>query len=134
MNRFDSRLRTLLGVAITAVSLTGCGGAADDGAQAPEQDQATTGSAEAPTAPNTVAMKGVKFVPDRLTIEVGDKVTWRNDESLDHNVVARRGASFQSRAFGKGATFTFTAKKPGTIDYVCTLHPGMDGQLIVTAR
>ena len=134
MNLLNSRRRTVLAVAVTALSLTGCGGAADDGAQAPEPGQATTGSAEAPSAPGTVAMKDVKFVPERLTIKVGDKVTWRNDESLDHNVVAQKGAKFRSRAFGKGATYTFTAKKPGTIDYVCTLHPGMDGQLIVTAR
>ncbi len=134
MNLFDSRRRPRLAVAITAVLLTGCGGAADEDAQAPEEDQKTTGSTKAPSAPGTVAMKDVKFVPDRLTVEVGDKVTWRNDESLDHNVVAQKGAKFRSRAFGKGATYTFTAKKPGTIDYVCTLHPGMDGQLIVTAR
>ncbi len=134
MNLLNSRRRTALAVAITAFSLTGCGGAADDGAQAPEQGQATTNSAQAPSAPGTVAMKDLEFLPDQLTIKVGDKVTWRNDESLDHNVVAQKRAKFQSRAFGKGGTYTFTAKKPGTIDYVCTLHPGMDGQLIVTAR
>ena len=122
----------VLGVAIFGVLLTGCGGAADDGSKAAEPDQAARG--DAPAAPGTVAMKDVKFVPDRLTIKVGETVTWRNDESLDHNVVAQKGAKFQSRAFGKGGTYTFTAKKPGTIDYVCTLHPGMDGQLIVTAK
>ena len=132
MKVLDSRRHTILAVAIAAVSLTGCAGAADDGAQAPEREQPPTDHREAPSAPGTVAMKDVKFMPDRLTIAVGDRVTWRNDESLDHNVVAQKGAKFRSRAFGKGETFTFVAKKPGTIAYVCTLHPGMDGQLIVT--
>ena len=124
----------VMGVAIAAVLLTGCGGAADDGPTAAEREQAAIGPPQAPSAPGTVAMNDLKFVPGRLTIKVGDKVTWRNDEALDHNVVAQKGAKFQSRAFGQGGTYTFTAKKSGTIDYVCTLHPDMDGQLVVTAR
>ena len=123
----------VMGVVI-AVVLTGCGGAADDGPTASEREKTATAPAQAPTAPGTVAMKDVKFVPDRLTIKVGDKVTWRNEESLDHNVVAQKGAKFRSRAFGQSGTYTFTAKKPGTINYVCTLHPGMNGALVVTTR
>ena len=122
----------LLGVVITGALLTGCGGAAEDAAKTAEPDQPAR--AEEPTEPGTIAMKDVKFVPDRLRVKVGETVTWRNDESLDHNVVAQKGAKFQSRAFGEGGTYTFTAKKPGTIDYVCTLHPGMDGQLIVAGK
>ena len=121
-----------LGVVVTGVLLAGCGGAADDAAKPAEPDQPA--QTEAPSEPGTVAMRDVKFVPERLTIKVGETVTWRNDESLDHNVFAQKGAKFQSRAFGEGGTYTFTAKKPGTIDYVCTLHPGMDGQLIVDGR
>ena len=121
-----------LGAAVTGVLLTGCGGAADDAAKPADPDQPVR--AEVPSEPGTIAMKDVKFVPERLTIKVGETVTWRNDESLDHNVVAQKGENFRSRAFGEGGTYTFTARKPGTIDYVCNLHPGMDGQLIVAGR
>ena len=77
-------------------------------------------------------MKEVRFMPDRLTIKVGETVTWRNEEALDHNVVAQKGAKFRSRAFGQGGTYTFAPERAGTIDYVCTLHPGMDGQIVVS--
>ncbi len=119
--------RVLLGVALAGAVLAGCGGSDDEGAG---KAKAPT-PAEAPTAPGTVAMQDVQFIPARMTVRVGQTVTWRNDESLDHNVVAQAGANFQSRAFGQGATYTFTPKKPGRIKYVCTLHPGMDGELVV---
>jgi plastocyanin len=37
-----------------------------------------------------------------------------------------------SKAFGGGGSYSYTPRKPGTIKYVCTLHPGMDGTLVVT--
>ena len=132
MKRSDLACPTVMPAAIAALLLAGCGGADDSGPTAREREE--TAPAQAPNAPGVVAMKDVEFVPARLEIKVGDKVTWRNDEALDHNVVAEQGARFRSRAFGQGNTYTFTAKKPGTIDYVCTLHPGMEGQLVVTAR
>lgn len=127
MTFLRSSLHVFVGVALTTGLLTGCGGATDVGSSAPEADRSET----APGPVGTVVMKDVKFLPDRLTIAVGEKVTWRNDETLDHNVVAETGAKFQSRAFGKGGTYSFTPRKPGTIDYVCTLHPGMNGRIVV---
>ena len=34
--------------------------------------------------------------------------------------------------FGQGGTYSYTPTKPGKIEYTCTLHPGMDGELTVT--
>ena len=130
MHRAPTRC-ALLAVALSVGLVAGCGGGTDDGSGAPREDRSAAVPADVPTARGTVVMKDVEFLPARLTVKVGEKVTWRNAESLDHNVVAQKGAGFRSRAFGQGATYTYTAKKPGTIDYVCTLHPGMDGQLVV---
>ena len=121
----------LLAVALASAALAGCGGSDDQRRNgAPGATDATT-PAEAPTAPGTIALKDIKFIPTRLTVKVGEKVTWRNDDSVDHNVIAQQGADFKSRAFGQGGTYTFRPKEPGTINYVCTLHPGMDGELVV---
>ena len=76
-------------------------------------------------------MKDLRFHPPRLEVRVGQKVTWRNDDKLDHNVIARSGASFASRAFGGGKSYSFTPRRAGQIAYVCTLHPGMAGRLVV---
>jgi plastocyanin len=77
-------------------------------------------------------MKNIQFAPNDATVKVGTKVTWTNDDSVDHNVTAKSGADFKSSDFGNGGTYTFTPKQAGTIKYTCTLHPGMDGTLTVT--
>jgi plastocyanin len=79
-------------------------------------------------------MKNIKFDPATLTVAVGQTVTWTDEESVPHDVVAKSGADFKSEVFGKGKSYTFTPTKAGTIEYVCTLHPGMTGTLIVTAK
>jgi plastocyanin len=43
-----------------------------------------------------------------------------------------RGA-FDSRALAPGAAFSFRFQAPGTVDYRCTIHQEMRGQIVVTA-
>ena len=116
--------RRLLPLALVAGALAaaGCGGS--DGG----------GSSSAPVATNAIGMKDLKFHPASARVSVGQKVTWTNDESIPHDVKATSGADFKSDTFGKGGTFSFTPTKAGKIDYVCTLHPGMDGTLDVVAK
>jgi len=123
--------RALLALASTSM-LAGCGGSGDDAPGAPAGGGAAKSEeVSTPSRPGMVAMKDIAFKPATLTVKVGEKVTWRNDEAVDHNVVAQEGAAFKSRAFGQGRTYEFTPEKPGTIKYVCTLHPGMDGEIVV---
>jgi plastocyanin len=77
-------------------------------------------------------MQNIAFDPKDVTVKVGQKVTWTNDDSVDHNVTSQSGESIKSDNFGKGATFSFTPTKAGTIKYVCTIHPGMTATLTVT--
>jgi plastocyanin len=92
-----------------------------------------TGGATAP-ASGTVAisMKDIAFNPKTATAKIGEKVVWTNDDAVQHDVVAKSGATFKSKLFGQGATYAFTPTKAGTISYVCTIHPGMDGTLVVS--
>ena len=46
-------------------------------------------------------------------------------------MTAKSGAKFMSKAFGGGGSYSYTPRAAGTIRYVCTLHPGMDGVLVV---
>jgi plastocyanin len=78
-----------------------------------------------------IGMKNLKFDPEEQAVKVGQTVTWINNESIPHNVVAEEGADFESDTFGKDGTFEYKPTKAGTIKYVCTLHPGMDGTLSV---
>jgi len=109
-------MRVLVMLAAVALVAGGCGGG---------------GSSKSGSPPGTVSMKGLRFHPDSVTVKVGENVTWSNDDNVEHNVTATAGAKFASQAFGPGRTYSFAPRRAGTISYVCTLHPGMAGKLIV---
>ena len=102
-----------------ALLAAGCGG--DSGG----------GSATALKAGDVIGMKGLRFKPGHVQVPVGQKVTWRNDESVGHDVKADSGASFSSETFGKDKSYSWTPDKAGTVKYECTLHPGMRGTIVV---
>jgi plastocyanin len=79
-----------------------------------------------------IRMVDIKFDPKDATADVGQEICWTNEDSIDHNAVAESGADFESELFGKGQTFTTTVDAPGTVEYVCTIHPGMVGTIEVS--
>jgi plastocyanin len=112
----------------TTLAVAGCGGGGggDDGGGG--------GKATVLKSDEDVSMQNLRFKPDHVQVAVGQKITWRNDENIGHDVKADSGASFASKTFNKDGTYSFTPTKAGTIKYECTLHPGMDGTIDVTAR
>jgi plastocyanin len=130
------RLLTLL-LACTALVAAGCGGDDEEepapaGGGAATQEDTGSGSAESSGGPVAISMKNFQFDPKAATVKVGQTVTWTNDDSAPHNAVDEKGGAFKSELFNKGETYEFTAEKAGKIDYVCTIHPGMEGTLTVT--
>lgn len=117
--------------AAIAVMAAGCGG----GGSSSSSSSASTASAKPASSGGgagvTVDMKNIQFAPKDVTVKTGQTITWRNEDTVDHNVTAQSGASFKSANFGNGGTFKFKAAKAGTIKYVCTIHPGMDATIIV---
>ncbi len=78
-----------------------------------------------------VAIQDFAFSPQVLEVPVGTTVTWTNNDTSQHTVVANNDA-FGSDILAQGATFSFTFDTPGTYDYICSLHPNMTGQIVVT--
>lgn len=91
------------------------------------------GSDRAPSGGASVAMEGTTFVPGEVTVAVGQTVTWVNKDPFPHNVSSTPGG-FSSQDLQPGEEWRFTPKTEGRIPYVCTLHPGMKGTLIVGQR
>jgi plastocyanin len=120
----------LLLCAVVALAAAGCGGSDDDSSA----DSGAASSAAKPASGGgavAIKLKGFQFSPKDTTVKVGQKVTWTNEDTADHNVTADSGADFKSKDLGQGATFEFTADKAGKIAYECTLHPGMKATITV---
>lgn len=79
-------------------------------------------------ATHTVTIEGMRFVPDRLSVQRGDEVVWVNKDFVPHTAT---GPGFDSRSIAPGASWTARVTKPGTHPYVCTFHPTMTATLVV---
>ena len=123
-------LLALGAVLAVALAVAGCGGGGNSSSSASPSTPAASSSSSGGGV--QIKMQNIAFSPNATTVKVGQKVTWTNDDSTNHNVTAQSGASFKSKDFGNGGTFSFTPTKAGTIKYVCTIHPGMTATLTVT--
>lgn len=71
---------------------------------------------------HTIRIRSSKFSPAALTIRVGEKVVWENDDDKDHTVIAD-DKSFKSDNIGPDDTFEHTFRKAGAFKYACKYHP-----------
>jgi plastocyanin len=134
-------LALLLACMALGLVVAGCGGDDDDdggggGAQTTEQpaggggeDQGGGGGGGGGAA--EVSMHDIQFDPSKVTASVGDTVTWTNNDSVDHDVTADSFSSGESGGMAPGDTFEHTFDEAGNFDYVCTVHPGMEGSVVV---
>lgn len=101
-------------------------------------------------ATKNVSLKNIAYNPSTVTVKVGDKVVWTNDEDVPHSVTADDNSFDSSPTCSPSATstcmmkndkFPFTFAKAGTFVYFCRVHcanngcaqGGMRGKVIVQA-
>jgi plastocyanin len=84
-----------------------------------------------PSAAN-VAVKIDNFVfgPQTITVPVGTTVTWTNSDDIPHTAVSTDGV-FKSKVMDTDEKFSYTFTKAGTYSYYCSVHPKMQGQVVV---
>lgn len=124
--------RRILLCGLGCLALAGCGSSSSSSTSGSSSSKPATGASSGGAV--TIKMQNIQFAPKSQTVKVGQKVTWVNEDTVVHNVTAKSGAKFASSTFGKGNSFSYTPTKAGTISYVCTIHPGMDGTLTVVAK
>jgi plastocyanin len=141
MNRFLSLAPAAL--ACLALAFAGCGSSSKSStssssstppASTPPASTPSTASSGGASAGKTVevTMQNTAFAPKSISAKVGQTIVWTNKDPFDHNVTAKKGEEFKSKNFGQGAKYSYKLDKAGTISYVCTIHPGMDGTITVT--
>jgi len=88
------------------------------------------GSAGAETKTVQITRQG--FTPSSTTVNVGDSVTWRNADTVNHQVVANDG-TFASPVLKAGETYTFTFAKSGKTPYHDSFATSKKGTITVNA-
>jgi plastocyanin len=76
----------------------------------------------------TVTLKDISFKKSTVKIAKGASVTWVwKDGDTPHNVTfATKHSKTQ-----KSGSYTLRFARAGTFTYHCTIHPGMDGKVVV---
>jgi plastocyanin len=98
----------------------------------PSTPPATPPAAPPPSTAVTVTTPNATFAPATVTIPRGGTVTWQFSEAR-HNVTfqgaAPAGGNVPDTQSGGTASRTFAT--PGTYQYLCTRHSGMNGTVVV---
>lgn len=101
---------------------------------ATETEEAVAEETEEAAVPDEIAVSIIDFTfdPQTLEIPVGTTVTWTNNDTAQHTATSNDGV-WDSDILEQGESFSFTFEEAGTYDYICSLHPNMTGQIVVTA-
>ena len=88
----------------------------------------------------------VWYDPPVISISVGDSISWYNDDREGHTVTSGEGSGrfgwmsdnfgtpdgkFDSGRFNPGESWSYKFEEAGTFAYFCTIHPWMEGVVIV---
>lgn len=90
------------------------------------------------------------FSPSVVTIQSGDTITWINKDKEIHNITSGNGITrlqfvttrsvgapdglFSSNPFKPGQSWSHTFTKPGIYHYFCSIHPWMNGAIVVSQQ
>ena len=80
-----------------------------------------------------VVMRNLAFNPSTTNIHVGQKVVWRNDDSVPHTTTSGSCSGntctpmpgWDSGTLNPGQSFSFTFNTAGTFTYYCRIHGAM---------
>ena len=74
------------------------------------------------------------FLPNMKTIMVNDVIMFVNQDDFEHNILVRGDSQylhFPADVIRPNEYFVYKFNVPGKYDYVCTLHPWMEGVIQV---
>ena len=78
-----------------------------------------------------VAIDGFRFLPQSVTVNVGETVTWTDRDAAQHT--ATSPGAFDTGVLAMGQSRTIQMNTAGTFDYRCAIHGAMTGTVRVLA-
>lgn len=80
-----------------------------------------------------ISISNFTFAPAAVTVQVGQELTWVNEDDDPHTVLgADPGSPLKSPALDTGDKYSVKLARPGTYRYFCSLHPHMTGVVNVS--
>jgi Icc protein len=80
---------------------------------------------------NEIGIDNFSFTPSVLTVKRGTTVTWINNDDVPHLIVNVEQRFKQSAVLDTDQRYRVSLTKPGTYNYFCSLHPKMQGRIVV---
>lgn len=77
------------------------------------------------------------YAPPEVHLAAGSSIKWTNGDNVGHTVTQGKpseggnSTGFNSGPIQPGGTFVHFFDESGTVDYFCTIHPHMIGQVTV---
>lgn len=93
-------------------------------------DSAQPGESQPNAGNHAVRMVNMQFEPADLVVKRGSRIVWINEDLFPHTATAT-DETFDSGTIAASSSWSYVATQPGTHVYVCALHPGMKGRLLV---
>lgn len=79
---------------------------------------------------HVIEIRDFKFFPEKVTVKVGDTVTWKNLDAVPHTATAT-DRRWDSQLLANDAEWSLTISNSSGGEYFCIYHPSMKGLIIV---
>jgi plastocyanin len=83
-----------------------------------------------PSRPASVSIRDNSFSPSVITVRRGTQIRWTNNGANVHNVTGDNNL-FSSGSIPAAGTFERVFNDEGAFAYRCTIHPNMQGTILV---
>lgn len=122
-------------VALLGVALIVAGGVVFIAHDGQDSTAAARAQAATPAGGDTVPISDFLYEPEQLTVAVGTKVTFTNEDSAPHTATSGQSPTadgvFETGTLKEGQSKAVKLTKAGTFAYYCAIHPFMKGTVTV---
>jgi len=122
-------------VVAASLALAGCGGGEmppPSPPPAPLPGPTSTGQTSTDEIVQ-IKMQNLEYMPAEVRVPMGGTVQWENTDTPPHTVTKKSGPGerFDSGTMQPGDKFEQRFTKRGRVDYICEIHPGQAGAVVV---